>query len=75
MSVAGSGWDDTGVGRERDRVPPPSGHGERNRGNLVQADLCSLITVGKVPRAWELGAHRPFKGADQSGQKVRQKQR
>lgn len=75
MSVAGSGWGDTSVGGEQNRVPQPSGHGEGNRGNSVQADLCSLITMGKVPGAWELGAHRPFKGADQRGQKVRQKQR
>lgn len=28
-----------------------------------------------LPGAWGLGAYRPFKGADQSGQKVRLKQR
>ena len=51
---------DTGVGAEWNRAPPPSRRGERSRGNSVQADLCSLITAGKVPGTWELGAHEPL---------------
>lgn len=59
VSVAGSRWGDTGAGGGGNGTGAPSPvELGREVGEIQSRQRCSLITMVKVPGAWELGAQQ-----------------